>query len=112
MPLSGYIHVVVDAVKASYPIVMRKNRFVITDNPEQEFTAITVIWRDQEVPGVDCSTKKKPATAILRRNRDTTSPIQSICPFFNSLAPSEIEEATLTSSISTSAFTPEKLPAW
>ncbi|KAG6316309.1 hypothetical protein E4U44_000803 [Claviceps purpurea] len=123
MPLSGYIHVVVDVVEASYPIVlslpvfsfnkvMRKNRFVITDNPEQEFTATTVIWRDQEVPGVDCSTKKKPATAILRRNRDTTSPIQSICPFFDSLAPSEIEEATLTSSISTSAFTPEKLPAW
>ncbi|KAG5935884.1 hypothetical protein E4U60_002894 [Claviceps pazoutovae] len=99
------------STRFSFNKVMRKNRFVTTDNPEQKFTAITVIWRDQEVPGVDCSTKKNPATAILRRNREATSPIQSICPFFDSLAPSEIEEATLTSSISTSAFTPEKLPA-
>ncbi|KAG5935685.1 hypothetical protein E4U59_005424 [Claviceps monticola] len=83
---------------------MRKNRFVKTDSPEQKVTAITVIWRHQEVSGVDCSTKS--ATKKLQ------APIQSICPFFHSLAPSEIEEATLTSSISTSAFTPEKLPAW
>ncbi|KAG6091758.1 hypothetical protein E4U31_007257 [Claviceps sp. LM219 group G6] len=31
---------------------------------------------------------------------------------FDSLAPSEIEKATLISSVGTSAFTPEKLPAW